>query len=75
MEEGSRFLDSTPQQAYKRAGIDKVMHHIKGYSGDTASRSTRSCFSAQWTAPGCVEQVLIYLPDAESCFTMAMSRP
>jgi hypothetical protein len=39
MEGGARFLDSTRQQAYKRAGIDKVMHHIKGYSGDTASRS------------------------------------
>jgi hypothetical protein len=39
MERGARFLDSTRQQAYKRAGIDKVMHHIKGYSGDTASRS------------------------------------
>lgn len=39
MEEGTRFLDSTRQQAYKRAGIDKVLHHIKGYSGDKASRS------------------------------------
>jgi hypothetical protein len=33
------FLDVTRQQAYKRAGIDKAMHHIKGSSGDTASRS------------------------------------
>ena len=39
MEGGARFLDSTRQQAYKRASIDKTMHHIKGYSGDTASRS------------------------------------
>ena len=39
MEEGSRFLDATRQHALKRAGIEKVMHHVKGYSGDTASRS------------------------------------
>ena len=39
MEGGAHFLDSTRRQAYKRAGIYKVMHHIKGYSGDTASRS------------------------------------
>ena len=39
MEGGAHFLDATRQQAYKRASIDKAMHHIKGYSGDTASRS------------------------------------
>lgn len=39
MDEGGRFLHSTRQQAYKRARIDKAMHHIQGYSGDTASRS------------------------------------
>jgi hypothetical protein len=39
MEAGAHFLDVTRQQAYKRASIDKAMHHIKGYSGDTASRS------------------------------------
>jgi hypothetical protein len=38
-EEGTRVLDSTRQQALKRAGIEKAMHHIKGYSGDTAARS------------------------------------
>jgi hypothetical protein len=38
-EEGTYFLDSTRYQTLKRAGIDKAMHHIKGYSGDTASRS------------------------------------
>jgi hypothetical protein len=46
MEGGARFLDSTRQQAYKRASIDKAMHHIKGYSGDTASRSP---IMAPWT--------------------------
>ena len=38
-EQGTHFLDATRHQALKRAGIDKAMHHIKGYSGDTASRS------------------------------------
>jgi hypothetical protein len=38
-DEGVHHLDSTRQQALKRAGIDKVIHHLKGYSGDTASRS------------------------------------
>jgi hypothetical protein len=38
-EEGTYFLDNTRYQTLKRAGIDKAMHHIKGYSGDTASRS------------------------------------
>lgn len=38
-EEGAYFLDSIRSQTLKRAGIDKAMHHIKGYSGDTASRS------------------------------------
>lgn len=39
LEEGTRVLDSVRQRALKRAGIDKIMHHIKGYSGDTAARS------------------------------------
>jgi hypothetical protein len=38
-EEGVGVLESTRQRAIKRAGIDTVMHHLKGYSGDTASRS------------------------------------
>jgi hypothetical protein len=36
---GADALDATKQQAYKRAGIATDMHHIIGYSGDTASRS------------------------------------
>lgn len=39
IEGGSDALDATKQQAYKRAGIATAMHHIIGYSGDTASRS------------------------------------
>jgi hypothetical protein len=38
-EEGTRVMESTRQRAIKRAGIDTALHHIKGYSGDTASRS------------------------------------
>lgn len=38
-EEGTHLLESTRHRALKRAGIDKAMHHIKGYSGDTAARS------------------------------------
>jgi hypothetical protein len=37
-EEGAQFRDSTRHQALKRAGIDKAMC-IRGYSGDSASRS------------------------------------
>ena len=39
IEGGSDALDTAKQQAYKRAGIATAMHHIIGYSGDTASRS------------------------------------
>jgi hypothetical protein len=38
-EEGVSVLESTRQRAIKRAGIDTALHHLKGYSGDTASRS------------------------------------
>lgn len=38
-EEGARVLESTRQRAIKRAGIATALHHIKGVSGDTASRS------------------------------------
>lgn len=38
-EEGAAVMDSVRQRAIKRAGIDTATHHIKGYSGDTASRS------------------------------------
>ena len=39
MEAASDALDTTKRQAYKRAGIATAIHHIIGYSGDTASRS------------------------------------
>jgi hypothetical protein len=55
LEQGTRALDSVRQQALKRAGIDKDMHHIKGYSGDTASRSP---LMAPWS---------IYPFSAEDC--------
>jgi hypothetical protein len=38
-EEGGRVMEATRQRAIRRAGIDTAMHHIKGYSGDTAARS------------------------------------
>jgi hypothetical protein len=34
-----RAMDSTRQRAIKRAGIESSLHHIKGVSADTASRS------------------------------------
>ena len=37
--EANRVLDSARQRAITRAGIDTAMHHIKGFSSDTASRS------------------------------------
>lgn len=37
--EQGRVLASTRQQAIEQAGIATAMHHIKGISGDTASRS------------------------------------
>lgn len=57
--EGNRVMTITRQQALKRAGIDKVMHHIKGYSGDTAARSP---IMAPWSiypfsAPDCAELI------------------
>jgi hypothetical protein len=38
-EEGAHVLESTRQRAIRRAGIATTLHHIEGYSGDTASRS------------------------------------
>lgn len=38
-EEGAHFRDSTRHQALKSAGIDKAIPLIRGYSGDSASRS------------------------------------
>jgi len=38
-EEGTSVLESTRRRAIKRADIATTLHHIKGYSGDTASRS------------------------------------
>jgi hypothetical protein len=37
-EKGLQTLESTRQRAIKRAGIATASHHIKGVSGDTASR-------------------------------------
>lgn len=36
---GMAASDSARLRAIKRAGIDKAMHHIQGFSGDTAARS------------------------------------
>jgi hypothetical protein len=38
-EEGGQVMEAARQRAIKRAGIEMAMHHIKGYSGDTAARS------------------------------------
>jgi hypothetical protein len=38
-EEGAHFRDSTRSQALKSAGIDKAVPLIRGYSGDSASRT------------------------------------
>lgn len=46
LNEGTRVLESVRRQALKRAGIDNAVHHIKGYSGDTAARSP---IMAPWT--------------------------
>jgi hypothetical protein len=45
-EAGADFFETTKQQAWKRAGIVEVLHHIKGYSGDSAARSPSM---APWT--------------------------
>jgi len=37
--EANRVLDSARQRAIVRAGIDTAVHHVKGFSSDTASRS------------------------------------
>ncbi len=37
--EGARVMESVRQQAIKRAGIANSVHHVKGNSGDLASRS------------------------------------
>ena len=37
--EANRVLDSARQRAIERAGIASAVHHIKGFSSDTASRS------------------------------------
>jgi hypothetical protein len=37
--EANRVLDSARQRAIGRAEIDSALHHVKGFSSDTASRS------------------------------------
>lgn len=41
-----RVLEAARARAIKRAGIDTALHHIKGYSSDTASRSP---IAAPWS--------------------------
>jgi hypothetical protein len=39
MAAGDQLLADTRRKAYRRAGIDQAMHHVQGYSGDTAGLS------------------------------------
>jgi hypothetical protein len=54
-EQGIRVLNAARQRAIERAGIATAIHHIKGYSGDTASRAP---IMAPWS---------IYPLDPEDC--------